>query len=373
MFDVVIVGGGPAGSATGCFLAREGVRVAIVDQAAFPRDKACGDLLCRVSIEVLEGMGLSEFLARSTRHTSWPAKQELPNGKVLPFTIRTVVDGERRWTSVPRRELDAALLAHAQAAGATVIERAKVLDMAVENGGVRLTAAGIQPAALEARLAIVAQGSTGRFCRRKPDFFAIRGYYAGRPDEKLIIHWMRNLSPGYGWQFPLPESGLYNVGLGSTWSLFRQHRLADALPRLAFAGDKQAVGPPRGGALNTSFGAAPLHDERTLWVGDAAGLVQPHNGEGISGALRSGRLAAEVALEALASGRMTAGALATYTRRLHREMGAEFRRARVMAWIIRHPRLFAAVGSFLLSHFSLTAQEISEALDRERPSSSETA
>jgi flavin-dependent dehydrogenase len=133
-------------------------------------------------------------------------------------------------------------------------------------------------------------------------------------------------------------------------------RLDQRLAQSSLLKGKQREGQLRGAYLNTAFGKSPSHAERVLWLGDAAGLVQPHLGEGIAPALQSAEIAAECALASLRSGDFTARALAAYTRRLHQTFDGEFRLSRLVTWIERHPRVLQAAGNFVAANYEFISR-----------------
>jgi flavin-dependent dehydrogenase len=196
-----------------------------------------------------------------------------------------------------------------------------------------VSARGVSGDRLVARLLFIAQGSLGKFVSRPPDYFAVRGYYAGPPDAPLMLRFEPDLSPGYEWQFPVEDR--YNIGVYTTVHKAHQMRLDQRLAESSLLKGKQREGQLRGAYLNTAFGKSPSHAERVLWLGDAAGLVQPHLGEGIAPALQSAEIAADCAVSSLRSGDFTAKALAAYTRRLHQTFDGELRLSRLVTWIVQ--------------------------------------
>lgn len=171
--------------------------------------------------------------------------------------------------------------------------------------------------------------------------FAVRGYFrVGEPEQPTIeLHLDRNLLPGYGWYFPV-GNGVVNVGVGMLQEPLKARGLTlDGLFALFLAENRFVAerlrGAPRIGRLRGAplpMGARPTLTVRDgcLFVGDAAGFVDALTGEGISAAMHTGRMAAEVALAQLAAGDVSAGALVDYDRRWRARYGRSLRAARLL-------------------------------------------
>lgn len=352
MHDVAIIGAGPSGSAAAITLARQGVDVALLDRAEFPRDKACGDMLSRASLRALERLGLADFVDRHQTHEDWDARFRAPGGKTVQRPVSTE-DGEGRakWVTIPRLKLDATLVERAQAIGVDLLQRAAVSDLQVSETGARLKTSGVAKGHLDARLVIVATGSSDKLALGQPDLFALRGYFEGEDTSDLVLRFDRDLLPGYLWQFPIRD-GLYNIGLGMAANRIKRVKPDDRLLQSELVTGKRLTGRLRGAFLNTSFSAGRAHGERTLWAGDAAGLIQPHLAEGLSPALRSGEIVGRSAFEFLERGTFADRDLALYTRRLHSEFDGEMRLSRSLHWMMRHPLFLDAFGELLARQHS---------------------
>jgi geranylgeranyl reductase family protein len=305
--DVLVVGAGPAGSIAALVLARAGVRVALLDKARFPRDKACGDFIGPRGLQVMADLGVPE-----------PAGLDVgdmvvvgPGGHrvVLPCFDGLTYPGRAR--AVTRVAFDDALRTAALDAGALdVCGRA---DLPLWSG-TGLDGFIVDGAELRADFVIGADGATSHVAlqaglvdsRRVLWGFAVRCYLDQRVELPAITLWEPtrwHAFPGYGWIFPGP-AGVANVGLGLGTRSDRQAgagavRLLpaylDHLVSLGLLDRAPALPLPRrlGGWLKMGMvGTTPAAD-RVLLVGDAAGLVNPLQGEGIAQAMTSGRAAAE--------------------------------------------------------------------------------
>jgi geranylgeranyl reductase family protein len=376
--DVAVIGAGPAGSIAAHRLASAGVRVALLERATFPRDKACGDGVSADGLAVLARTGLDEWAARFTapevlRLTS-------PDGRVLDVRPEPI-DGHCYGRVIPRRLLDARLAQAATEAGARLLEGARVQRVERMDGrSLHIIAGGLT---LDTQMVILADGSNAPITRRMglvrepPDLIAIRQYFAGDagPSRRLEIHFEPWITPGYTWVFPAGD-GHVNIGTGTFAHRVHQDgialrnvlnrftaNLATTDGRLARA---EPVGPVRGHPLRTRMANAHTHAERVLVAGDAAGLVSPLSGEGIASALESGELAATHARRALEAGDFSGRALASYSRALKARYGADQRAARTASLVLNKPRLLnrifrklqqdeelaQLIGDIVLSHRS---------------------
>ncbi|MCI3949338.1 MAG: geranylgeranyl reductase family protein [Acidimicrobiales bacterium] len=358
--DVLVVGAGPAGAATAYWLAEAGWDVVAVERKAFPRDKTCGDGLTPRAVRSLRDMGLEGRLATFHRHHGlrtvahgitlelpWPDHPEFPS---YGYVVR-------------RRDLDELVAEHAVKAGATVRTATEALEPVRERGlvtGAVVRPKGGAPEEVRARYVVVADGANSRFGRalgtsRNRDYpqgMAIRGYYESPMHDDPWIESALDVRdregrslPGYGWVFPLGD-GTVNVGIGllSTFKGWREvntsHLMdewaATAPARWGFSPETK-LSEPTGGRLPMAGSVGPKAGPSWLVVGDAAGSVNPFNGEGIDYAYETGRMAADAIDEALRTG--DGLALQRYPARLEAEFALYFKVARLFAEVIGRPAL----------------------------------
>ena len=305
--DVIVIGAGPGGSAAAEALTRQGLEVLLLDQAAFPRDKTCGDALAPRAIRVLREQGvLPDLIAKGARSNRLVIVG--PRGEEVhaPFPGR-----EGHVLVVPRVILDDALRRQAIERGSDFIGQARVEDITQDQNGVTVTGERLgEPFEARARAAIIATGaSTGLlkragFLKRQPVMgLAARAYVenAHGLDDLVQLRFDDIPLPGYGWIFPMRD-GHANVGAGvfPRWgkrtSKITAKAVFDAFTQSPGVRERlegaRMVGPVKGYPLRVDFGRAPTVVGRVLAVGEAAGLVNPLTGEGIDYALESGRLAA---------------------------------------------------------------------------------
>ena len=304
--DMIIIGGGPAGAAAAIRAAKQGIQVTVFEKGAHGRDKVCGDGLTPRAVGALHQLGLNLGQAHRIRGLRMVA-----GGKVReldwPQTSRFPAYGAV-W---PRRQLDTALMEAASAAGAQTIYNTEVLPDLDHEG--RCTGVTTPNEIWTADLVVLAAGAQGRAARvlgaeRDPDEpfgLAIRTY-AETPrhsDEHieacLTLKDENNVAvPGYGWLFPAGD-GTVNIGCGalSTMKGFKSlnlNKLCDSYrDQMRESWD---LGPylERPRAWRLPMSAQRRHGPGWVAVGDAAGLVNPMNGEGIDYGLETGMLIADL-------------------------------------------------------------------------------
>ena len=356
--DALVVGSGPAGSVAALVLARGGARVALVDKATFPRDKACGDLVGPRGIQLLADLGLP-----------LPAGPDVgdilvvgPTGRRVRMPSAEGLSYPGHGTAVPRTAFDAMLHGAATEAGAIPLCARAVEPVDGDDGraaGYRLSSGD----EVQADFVIGADGATSNVAaaaglgdaRRVLWGFALRTYVRQPVDLAAIVMWEPTpwqAFPGYGWAFPAAGGGT-NVGLGIATRADRTAgaRAVRALP--AFLAHLGAVGllegatspgPPRplGGWLKMGMVGTTPAAGRVLLTGDAAGLVNPLQGEGIAQAMASGQLAAEVLLRTPgeAADRYTAALVA-------RHLPYQRITAALQGALVGRPRAVAAAARFL--------------------------
>ncbi len=368
-YDFIVAGGGPAGSSAAWRAATSGAKVLLLDKAVFPRDKPCGDGLTPRAVHSIGRLGLENELKAFNRVDrlrvngagrqltfDWPKSETFPDHGYV----------------VARTDLDELMLRHAQAAGAEVREGTAVVAPIVEDGQVVGVVAKRDGSTEEirSRVVIAADGAsspTGRALgiiaeSTRPMGFAMRAIFdSGRPasDDNVIESHLElydsggALLPGYGWIFPMGpgSSGTrrINVGVGflSTYKGWRDvnnaHLMEAYLNLLRRSYDVPDIGPLResgqlkGWRLPMAFAMTPPWRPGCMAAGDAAGVVNPFNGEGISEAVESGVLAVDVALRAF-DGRGP-GDLSAYERGLDEMWGPYYRLGRTFVRIIGNPRL----------------------------------
>jgi geranylgeranyl reductase family protein len=356
-FDVAVVGAGPAGSVAALVLARGGARVALVDRAGFPRDKACGDLIGPRGVQTLQELGID--VPGAPRLSDMAVIGPTGSRLVLPAVPGRTYPGYA--LAVPRIRFDALLRDAALAAGAVpVTGRVAACNPSdPERGAVAVLDDGSELVAdviIGADGALSVVGDSAGLCdpNRSLWGFALRLYADAQVELPTILLWDESPGrglPGYGWVFPGGDGGV-NLGLGIGTG--GQRRLGARVTRLLpeFLAHLDALGvihtsaPSRslGGWLRVGVAGTVPARGRVLLVGDAAALVNPLQGEGIAQALTSARAAAESVLDDPAS------SARHYREWVGREFGAyAATTAPVHAAMVRHPRAVSLIGRMLTS------------------------
>jgi menaquinone-9 beta-reductase len=364
--DVIVVGAGPAGATTAFYLAQSGLDVLLLEKSRFPREKVCGDGLTPRAVKALVGMGI-----KVGEQDGWVRNKGL---RVIGAGLRL----EMPWpelSSYPgyglvrtRHDMDEALARRAQQAGARLLEGVTVTGPVRHERSGRITGVLARPEggderSYAARVVVAADGNSSRLSvamglRKRDDRplgVAVRTYYQSpRHDDDYLESWLDlwdgdRLLPGYGWIFGMGD-GTSNVGLGllNTSAAFG-HTDYHALLRKWLKGmpaewgftEENRTAPVRGAALPMGFNRTPHYHQGLLLVGDAGGMVNPFNGEGIAYAMESGEILARTITQALARSRRadTERVLAGYPHALSQEYGGYYTLGRVFVKLIGKPGL----------------------------------
>lgn len=363
--DVIVVGAGPSGATTAYYLAQAGVNVLLLEKARFPREKVCGDGLTPRAVRSLISMGID-----TSPEAGWLRNKGL---RVIGAGMRLELD----WPDLdafpgyglvrPRADFDEVLARRAQAGGAKLLEEVNVTgpirdDRTGHVVGVTAREDGAEKT-YRARTVVAADGNSSRLAvslglhKRddRPLGVAVRTYYRSpRHEDDYLESWLDlwdgdKLLPGYGWIFGMGD-GTSNVGLGllNTSKAFGNTDYRELLKRWlknmpddwGFV-EENRTEPVRGAALPMGFNRTPAYHQGLLLAGDAAGMVNPFNGEGIAYAMESGEILARVIAQALArpTKSETERVLASYPDALRDAYGGYYALGRLFVQLIGKPKL----------------------------------
>ncbi|MER7773526.1 geranylgeranyl reductase family protein [Streptomyces sp. NBC_01723] len=380
--DVIVVGAGPAGSTAAYHLAKAGLDVLLLEKTAFPREKVCGDGLTPRAVKQLVAMGID-----ISEEAGWLRNKGL---RIIGGGSRLQLD----WpdlASFPdyglvrkRDDFDEQLARQAQKAGARLYERCNVGAPVVDDRTGRITGVHAKlgeekrEVTFHAPLVVAADGNSTRLSlamglhRRedRPMGVAVRTYFTSpRHDDDYLESWLElwdrrgpqdRLLPGYGWIFGMGD-GTSNVGLGvlNTSASFKDLDWREILKAWCASMPEDwgytpdnMTGPIRGAALPMAFNRQPHYTKGLLLVGDAGGLVNPFNGEGIAYAMESAQIAADVIVQAHA--RATPAqreiALQRYPRVLKDTYGGYYTLGRAFVKLIGNPKVMQIAAQRGLTH-----------------------
>jgi flavin-dependent dehydrogenase len=359
-FDVLVAGAGPAGSATAVLLAREGLAVAAVDRAAFPRDKACSEYMGPETVRILARLGVLHELEAAGATPLQGTEVTAARGSRLRGVFALAGHRPFRSTglSVSRRILDAALARAAVEAGVLLLERTAVEELVYDRGavgGAVVRESDGSRRTIRARLTIGADGLRSVVARR------LGGARYGVPRRIGFVAHLDGVDgmagsaelfvgrEGYVGLNPI-GGGRTNVALVVPASRASRAKgrpeefFLDALrgfpqvsarvERASLARAVMVTGPFAASAGRVVADGAAL-------VGDAADFFDPFTGEGIFSALRGAELLADVAAEAFASGAtLSASALAPYRRARRRAFAGKWAVERMIGYGMWWPALF---------------------------------
>ena len=358
--QVVIVGGGPAGSSLGFALARVGIDVLLLDRARFPRPKPCAEYLSPQASRVLSSMGALDAVERSGAAQLAGMVIRAPSGvsMVGEFAGCAAHAFRERGLSVRRETLDEILLRCAARAGVRVVEGKRVVDLLRDTSGVVCGVRTLDGAEITARLVVGADGLRSTVSRRLglaraarwPRRIALVTHFEGVKDigscGEMHVEadgYVGIADVGHGVTtvaLVVPEARARDVATGrsaflDTW-LAGKPQLAPRFRNATRVSPVVATGP---------FGARArrVYAPGAALVGDAADFLDPFTGEGIYAALRGGELLAERVSDALGVGAARAraldDALADYSRARRREFGGKWIVEAMIAAVVGAPRL----------------------------------
>jgi geranylgeranyl reductase family protein len=344
-YDVVVVGGGPAGSSAACIIAKSGLSVLLIDKSEFPRDKCCGDGLTTMALRLSEELGLKIL--------------NLDNLKVVDEAVIHFPSGRREVFPLPKKGLFAAVVPRAEY-DLALIDLARELMVDVRLGhkfssvnfdGERtfLDIEGLGE--VETSFVVAADGAWSPVRRSlnlgksqsRGEWLAFRQYISGVETDRNNLHvWFeKDLLPGYAWSFPLPD-GKANVGFGVLKS---KHSSASEIAQLArdllnrdsisktLGENIKLDGRQTAWPIPARISSQQLTSGSVIFVGDAAASTDVLTGEGIGQALLTGILAGE----AIKSGRSQKTVTSLYEKSVRSHLLADHRMSVTLQGVLTHP------------------------------------
>ena len=338
VYDVAIVGAGPAGATCAWYLAKQDIRVLLLDKAKFPRDKFCGDAVIPRAQRHLRRMGVLQQLIDAGECLFTTS-----GGFVSPAGVECLSDSAENPSGTPmsvkRIILDERIVRAAQSVGAELVEEFSVDRVAFDERAGRWTASS-GSRRFDARALVLADGAHSKLARSlgivedAPQAICSRAFIDGGThgfDTDGVCYMERDLLPGYAAIFRHPDDELnycaYIIPGGkavpSDLSAVH-HGLLENSPILRrHLGSGYRIEPMRGAWLRLG-GIPKSYADRLLIVGDAAGHIDPLTGEGIQFAMEGAQRAAEALVEAFRVGRFDERFLSSYQQACHREFAHKF-------------------------------------------------
>jgi geranylgeranyl reductase family protein len=347
-FDIIIIGGGPAGSVAGLYAARNGLKTLLLEKEKFPRDKVCGDALSGKSVMILRDLNLLDKIQELPGAYIQNIIFSSPNHYYFNIDLKKTKLKETPKGFVIRRKIfDQFLFNLAKKNVSDYIEGFNVTGIISENGQVcGIKGIDQNNGKLRQYRAKIVLGADGYrsiisrelgFHRHDPEHtvVALRCYYKNVNDltDQIELHYIDEVIPGYFWIFPV-ENGFANVGIGMLHKYIKKKNVNlkkafyNALNSPYFKARFENASPlenPVGWNLPVGSTHRKIHGNGFLLLGDAAGLIDPFTGEGIGNALFSAKYAIETVSEAIKANEFSEEFLSRYDYRLWDAIGDELK------------------------------------------------
>ncbi|PLX22728.1 MAG: hypothetical protein C0599_05730 [Salinivirgaceae bacterium] len=364
-YDIVIIGGGPAGSSAALSLKNSGLKVALFDKKSFPREKICGDGLCDRAINTLKEISpdyYDEFIKELDPTIISKASLVYKN-KQHEFGYGTY------GYLVPRLQFDNFMISRVKrdCANVDLYQNSEIVDTNNIDNGFEIKA---KNESYFARLVIFAVGAHSSLIRKftqqpfkKEQYgIAVRAYYkgvTGTKNDRVELHFKKQYIPGYFWIFPM-KNGLSNVGFGYHMKYVSKNSdnlkdiMADWISndlKERFATAEQ-VTPLKGGMIPYSANSFNCAGDNYLIAGDAAFLADPFTGGGIGNAMFSGRQAALQVKRCFDENYFSLVETKKYEEALKKRMGKEVKRRYNLQVIISRHTWLVNVFLFIIRNSS---------------------
>ncbi len=355
---ILIIGGGPAGATTSLFLSKFGIPHTLVDSAAFPRDKVCGDGLDLKVVRVLHELRPELILDVLPNHPHFRPMQGVrffsPSGRSSSFLYQPEPDqlNVPLFYTSKRKHFDAFLIAlldknycdfRAETSVEKIYRRDTGWEVHCQNGEKSIT---LQPdfiIAADGDHSVMLRHLRQREIEKKHYAATLRQYWSNvaGTGNAIEVYTPPDLPMSYFYMFPLPNHEV-NVGYGMTSSLVAKHKynLRDLFqqlistdpvlaPRFAQA---KPLEKPKGWGLPLASLKRKSWGSGYVLVGDAASMVGPTSGEGIGTGMMSGLVAARFVHSALKRGDLTDQHFRHFDREVYRRLQVEIKLYRTVMW-----------------------------------------
>ena len=369
--NIIILGAGPAGATASLFLSKAKVKHTVIDKAIFPRDKICGDALSGKVVTVLKKLNpdlIPQLLGNNVNCVgSHGILFVAPNGKSLavPFKPSAFAINQAAGYVSKRMDFDFSLVKLLDPRYCSFIQGTEIKKIERSEYGLTLQALDAETKSLkefQTPLLIACDGAHSVANRlfdnehkldREHFSAGIRAYYknvSGMHDQNFVeLHFLADMLPGYFWIFPLPN-GMANVGVGMLGKTISKKKvnLKEAMlqairtnPTIKhrFA-NAELVGNLEGWGLPLGSKKRKIADDHIMLCGDAASLIDPFSGEGISNAMYTGMRAAEKALEGLVVNNFSKDFLTGYQALVYSRLWTELQLSHTLQKLCSYPALF---------------------------------
>ncbi|MFC2142865.1 NAD(P)/FAD-dependent oxidoreductase [Candidatus Aenigmatarchaeota archaeon] len=343
-YDVIILGGGPAGTIAAMYLAKAGKNVVLVDKKTFPRDKVCGDAQGRKAANILKDLGIYDEYVKIPGQKIYGIILSSPNGTHVNVDITD--RGNPAPGYVHKREiLDDFLYKNAEKLVKT--KTLEATDVIIEDNfvkGIIGKNANGETEEIRGKVLLAADGAHSIVARKfklndntaEHNISGLRIYYKNVKDttDRIEIHLVKSLLPGYFWIFPLPDNQA-NVGLGMIVKDMQEKKinlkeavLKEIKENPIFKDrfkDAEPIEDVKGWPLPVASHHRKCYGNGFLLLGDAAGLIDPLSGEGVGNAMISGKHAAAISIQALEKNNFSENTLKKYDKDLWDEIKDEIK------------------------------------------------
>ncbi len=356
VYDIIIIGAGPAGCSSAINLASSKLKIAVIDKCTFPREKICGGGLSDRSINTLMRMPdniYHDFLFKVEKVDSKGARLYSPDQNyfdVIPQNAKT------NGFICKRIDFDSFLFDKLKTYSNIDIINANInkidilSDMVLLYSGLETFASKIIIGADGAN-SVVSKILTNNYQIKRNKLVAVRAIYKNISgfDEKFLaeLHFLKEIIPGYFWIFPLGNNE-YNIGIGSSKILLKRDRiilkklLNDIITSNTIISKRfknaEIIGRVEADSLPIGGEKTQIYGNRFLLVGDAAYLVDPFTGEGIGNALLSGEIASKIIRESFLKNDFSENELSNYEKLINKRLGSEFKIHRAMFFVTRNQK-----------------------------------